>query len=123
MCPLAAQFKPLPHAKAVLFIHHRQPQIGKFHILLKHRVRAHQYLNIPLRQRRELGLARRPLVTPGQDFQPHARLFRQRPQPLQMLPRQNFRRRHHHTLPARFNRDQQRLERHQRLARAHIALQ
>jgi hypothetical protein len=40
-----------------------------------------------------------------------------------MLPREDRGRRHHHALPARLDRDQQRHERHQRLARAHIALQ
>jgi hypothetical protein len=40
-----------------------------------------------------------------------------------MLPREDRGRRHHHALPARLHRDQQRHQRHQRLARAHVALQ
>ena len=78
----------------------------------------------PRRQIRQLRRALRPLVAPGQQLQPHPRRRRQR----RPAPRWCWRARisvgrHHHALPARLDRDQQRQKRHQRLARPDIALQ
>ena len=84
---------------------------------------ANQYLDLARFQRRQFRRALGPLVAAGQDFQHHPCGFGQGLQPRQMLARQNFRRGHHHPLPARFNRDQQSHQSHQRFARPHIALQ
>ena len=121
--PLAAQLQSLAHTEPVLLVDHGQPKILKLHIFLKHRVRAHQHMDIPAR---ECGKFRRPLlalVATRQDFHHYARAFSKRLQPFQMLPREDLCRRHHHALPAGLHRNQQRHEGHQRLPSPHIALQ
>ena len=123
--PLAflPQKKALPHAKSVLFVHDGQTQIGKDDVGLKHSMGPDQDLDVPLGKRLELAGPLRPLVATGQDFQDNARAFGERFQPIQMLPGQDFSRRHHYALPACLDGDQQRHERDQRLARTHIPLQ
>ena len=107
----------------MLFVHDGQPQVVKHHILLKHRMRAHQHVDIATRQRRQFGGPFFALVAPRQDFDHNARVFRQGLKAFEMLPRKDFRRRHHDALPSSLDRDQQRHEGHQRFARAYIPLQ
>ena len=75
------------------------------------------------RQGRAFRSALRALVAPGHQPQPHARRLRHGRQAFQMLPRQYLGRRHQHTLPAGFHRDQQRQHGDQRLAGPDVALQ
>jgi hypothetical protein len=77
----------------------------------------------PGRKRAQFRRALRPLVGAGQDLDDDARRLRHGFEVGVVLPREDRGRRHHHALPARLDRDQQRHERHQRLARAHVALQ
>ena len=65
---------------------------------------ADEDLDIAAFQRRELGPTLAPLVAPGEQFQHHARLFRQRLKPHKVLTGKDFRRRHQHRLAARFDR-------------------
>ncbi len=121
--PLLAQLQPLTHAKPVLLIHNRQPQIGKMHILLKDSMSSNKNVNLTTGQRRQLLGPRAPLVPPCQKLKPHTRRRRQRLQALQMLPRQNLGGRHHNALPARLDSYKQSHQGHKRFARTHIPLQ
>jgi hypothetical protein len=71
----------------------------------------------------ELRLALNPLVAAGQDLEPDARRRGKRREVRMVLPREDLGGRHHHPLPARLDGDEKRHQRHQRLARPHVALQ
>ena len=121
--PLGPQFHALRHAKAVLFIDHRQPQVLKLHILLEHRMGADQNLHRAGGQARQLLRPLCALVAPCQQNKAHPGGGGQRFQPRKMLARQNFGGGHHHPLPAGLYCDQQRQKGDQCLARSDIALQ
>jgi hypothetical protein len=113
----------LRDAEAVLFVHDGQPQVLKGHVLLEYRVGAHQDADLAAFERGQLRAPLGPFVAAGQQCQPDAGRAGQRRQPLHVLAGENLGRGHHHALPARLDRREQRQKRHQRLARAHVALQ
>ena len=59
-----AQLQPLPHAKAMLFINDCEPQVFEIHIRLKHRMGAHQNMDVPPFQRRQFRRAVFTFVAP-----------------------------------------------------------
>ena len=120
---LGPQFHPLGHAKAVLLIDNGKAKILEHHIFLKDRMGADQNANLTLGKGCQLGGPLAPLVAPRKNLQPDPGGGGQRGEPLIMLAGKNFGWGHHHPLPARFDRDQQRQQADQRLARADIALQ
>ena len=107
----------------MLLVHHGKAQIVKHHVLLKHRMGADQDVNISGGQCGEFGPSLRPFVAAGQQCQHDARGLGQGLQAFHMLACENFCRGHHDALPARFNCCEQRHQRDQRFAGAHIPLQ
>ena len=95
----------------------------KNHVFLKHRMGAHQNIDLACGQSRQFFAPLGPLIAPRQNRQANARIAGQRGQPLDVLAGQNLGRGHHHALPACLDRHQQRHKSHQRFARPHIALQ
>ena len=94
------------------------------HVLLEHRMGADQDLDLARRPAPPASPpAPRPLSRPVSISSRTPARLGQRAQPVQVLAREDLGRGHHHALPARLDRDQQRHERDQRLARADIALQ
>ncbi len=107
----------------MLLVHHGKAQIVKHHVLLKHRMGANKHVDITRGQCGEFGLSLRALVAACQQRQHDACGFGQGLEAFHMLARENFGRGHHDALPARFNCCEQRHQRDQRFAGAHIPLQ
>ena len=120
---LIRQQQALRHTKAVLFIHHRQAQILEGDPFLKQRMSANHDGQRAIRQPLQDAPPFLALHAAGQQRHRHARRAAKPLETPQMLAREQFRRRHQRGLSARFHRAQHGHQRHQRLARAHIALQ
>ena len=117
---LAAQQQPLVHPEPVLLVDHRQRQVAIFHAVLEQRVRADHHRTSPSFSPRSSADRAAALHAAGQH---RHRLGRQPRQRAVMLLGQHLGRRHQRRLPAGLHRAQHRQQRHQRLARADIALQ
>ncbi len=111
------------HAEAMLLVHHRQPQIPEHDIFRKQRMGADQDVDLARRQPRQGFVAARAFFASRQAGQPHAGGAGIGFQRCQMLAHQQFGRRHQRRLQARFHRAQHGQQRHDGLARSHIALQ
>ena len=117
---LAAHQQPLIDAEAMLFVDHRQRQVVIFDAVLEQRMRADHHAHAAVLQPAQQRSTRPPLHAAGQDRHRFRRQPRQR---AMVLLRQHFGGRHDRSLLAGFHRTQHRQQRHDRLARADIALQ
>ena len=121
---LGAEQQALMHAEAVLLVDHGEREIAEGDALLEQRMGAdgdRRSRHSPARRAR----ARRPgaLLAAGQQGELQPGRLRERRQPLGMLARQDFGRRHQHGLPAGLGGGCHRQQRDHRLAGADIALQ
>ena len=107
----------------MLLVDDGEAEVGEDDILLKQRVRADDDVEFACRQPRQRRATFRRLVAPGHQGHTQASFFGERRHPVEMLARQDFRRRHHRRLPPRFDHLGHRKQGHDRLARADVALQ
>ena len=119
---LARQHQALADAEAVLFVDHDHRQIAIGDRILKDRVRPDHDIDRPIEQPHQDTLARPPLVAPGEqdDLSPGRRGHA--PQRLVMLAGEQFGGGEQRGLRPGLDSDQHGFERHNRLARADIAL-
>ena len=124
MQPLRPQRGALQHAEAMLLVDHDQAERVEVDRPLHERVRADDQMDVAGRQPRQQHRAgAAPAVVPvssstrKRDFSSSLR------EAQEMLLRQNLGRRHERHLQAVLHRDERRQQRHDRLARADVALQ
>ena len=120
---LFAQRQPLRHAKAVLFIHHRQAQAGKHHITLDDGMRAHHQHGLPAGHLRHHVFAQLAFAAAGEPGGGHAQRLQPAHQLAEMLFGQDLGGCHQRTLPARGHGHRRGQRGDHRLARSDIALQ
>ena len=120
---LGPQAGTLGHAEAVLFVDDGQPQARELHRLLDHRMGSDEYLHVARGQSVQHGLA--PLAFHDAREQLHAdgEALQKRLDGGEVLLGEYLRRGHHAGLEAVVDGDEHAHEGHQRLARAHVALQ
>ena len=117
------QLHALQHAEAVLLVDDDQAELVELHILFQQGVGADHQLGVALRDV-PAGVALAVLLHgAGQQHDAVAGLFQDSPRRKVVLGRQNLRRRHHRHLVAVLHGDDGGFEGHDRLARAHVALQ
>ena len=120
---LLHQLQPLHHAEPVLLVHDHQPQVAELDLLFDQGVRPDHQLRVALRDvPPDVALAPR-LHRPGQQHDAIPGLLQDSPRRQVMLRRQDLRRRHQRRLVAVLDRDDRRLQRHNRLPRPDVALQ
>ena len=117
------QLQALHHAEAVLFVHDDQAEIFEFDAVLNQRVRSDDELRVSLRDVAADVAFAVLFERAGQQHDAVSGSFENLARGKIMLLRQNFGRRHERDLVAVFNRDDRRLEGHDRFARSHVALQ
>ena len=120
---LRPQFGALRHAEAVLLIHDRHPQPCKAHRVFYHRMGTHQNLHLALGEPFQCLLAPLSFDDARQKFHLHVHTLQKTLDGVIMLLGQNLRGSHDASLKSVVKRYEHRHEGHQRLARAHIALQ
>ena len=120
---LGGQQEPLVNAKAVLLIDNHETEIGKIHALLEQGMCADEDVDMPVAQPGEDVTARRALFAAGQEGGLEAGLFGQRANGCHVLAGQHFGRHHQRRLRAGFAGAGHGHQRHDRLARADIALE
>ena len=101
---LARERQPLMHAETVLLVDNGERQIVEGDIFLKQRVRADDKVDIAGGERRKDLRALAAALAAGEDGDANAGGVRQRRDGGEVLPRQNFRRRHERRLPAGLDR-------------------
>ena len=121
--PLRAQLHPLRNAKPVLFVDHCKAKVVEGHVFLEHCMGADEDPNLTRGQRRKFRGAVRPFVAPSQYLDPDTSRRREPLKPSIVLPREDFGRRHHHSLPTCLDRPQEGHQRHQRFSGPYVALQ
>ena len=97
---LAGQRQPLMHAEAVLLVDDRKCQIAKGDVVLEQRVGADHQIDIAGGERRQHLGAFAAALAAGQDGEADAGRGRERRDGGEMLPRQDFGRRHQRRLTA-----------------------
>ena len=107
----------------MLFIDHGERERLERHIVLDQRVGADQEIDLAVRQPRQQFAALLALLAAGEDRHPHAGTFGERRDGLDVLAREDFRRRHQRGLLAHLGDRGGRQQRHHGLARADVALQ
>ena len=120
LCP---QFGSLCHAKAMLFVDYSQAQVRKFHVILDQCVSAHKNLDVARYEFLQNALPAFAFHHTCEQFYLNRHVLQKAAQCLQMLFGQNFGGCHHASLKTIVDGYQHRHECHQRLARAHVALQ
>ncbi len=120
---LVRQHHPLRDPEAMLLVHHRQPEMLVADARLEDRMRADEDVDRSIRQPHQRRLTRLAFLAPGQDRDIDRHSGQYAAKRLIMLTREDFRWRQQGPLRPCLNRDEQRHQRHQRLARSDIALQ
>ena len=115
--------QPLVHAEAVLLVDDRQSQIAERDIFLKQRMGADDEVDIAGGEACQNVVALAAALAPGEDGEPQSDSLGERRDGGEMLPRQDFSRRHERRLPAGFDHMRCGKERHHRLARTDVAVE
>ena len=118
----ARQREPLVHAEAVLLVDDGEREIVKRHVVLKQRVGADDEIDIAGGERRQNLRAFAAALAAGEDGEADAGGRRQPRDGGEMLPRQNFGRRHERRLPAGLDHGRGGKERDHGLAGADVAM-
>ena len=122
--PACLSERPLADAEFVLLVDHHQPQPGEFGFRLHDGLRADHHVDLAGRDPCCKASARPPpRHAAGQQPQPHSAPGEQSPERADMLPGENFRRSHQRRLMPVGHGQQNRVDRHHRLAAAHVPLQ
>jgi len=123
MLGLGRQQQPLRHAKTVLLVDHRQPEVLVGDLLLEDRVGADQDIDRAVGEAHQDRFARLALLAPGEDRDPDAEAVEHAEERRMVLSRQNLCRGEQGRLRLALDRGQHRGDGDQRLARSDIALE
>ena len=107
----------------MLLVDDDQPQVGEAHPVLDERMGSHQQLHLARGDPFECGAAFAGLRRTREDRHPHGQPVEQARERGVVLPRQNLGGSHHAGLKTVVDGQQHRQQRHERLARPHVALQ
>ena len=119
---LTRECQPLMHAETVLLVDNGEREIVEGDVLLKQRVRADDKVDVAGGERRKNFGPLAAALAAGENGDADAGGVRQRLYGGQVLPRQNFRRRHQRRLPAGFDDGRRGKQRHHRLAGADVTV-
>ena len=100
---LARQREPLMHAKAVLLVHDCERKVIECHLVLEQSVGADKHVDLAAREPLQNVRALAAALAAGEDREARAGRRRERRNGVEMLPRENFRRRHERGLPSRLD--------------------
>ena len=120
---LAAHGGALLDAEAVLFVDHGEREIAEHRAIEKERVRSHRDLAFARGEPRKCRAPRRGSEAAGQQFHAHVASRQESPDRHAVLLGEEFGGRHDRRLPAGCHRGQHPVERHRRLAAAHVTLE
>ena len=119
----AGKRKALVHPEPVLLIDHCKSKIAKLDLLLEQRVRPDQDVDLAKRELLEDGAALATAFTPGQNGDVDFGESSQRRDRVEVLARQNLRRRHERSLAPAFDHGSAGQQRYHRLAGSDVALE
>ena len=120
---LAPEARALRHSESVLLVYHGQSEAREAHRVLHHGVSAHEYIHLSRHQTLEHIAAPASLDSSGEQFHSHVHVAQEIAYGVQMLFGENLCRSHDARLIAVAHGYEHGHECHERLARAHIALQ